>query len=255
MKKLIYLLSILLLTSCSSEENNTEDNTPTLPKVTKLTSKHFDTDGNFERSFTYSYFYNKDGINEKIDAEVKDLRSPIFNRTYTTTIFFKDGRDDYELLEYTTVDPNLTSYTVKRDFTYTNDMISSIKITNSDDSIYDDTLTYNTKGLVINRIYNTRSKRVYNYEYDTQDRLIKSIQTRDRNGNTIETITEFKYLDVLNPFYNIRTSYAKQAFRSMKYIRASINEEVTVEKNEFNLPTKLTYSTNGKITSTRTFEY
>jgi hypothetical protein len=242
---LFFLCISILLSSCSNEE----DNIVNLPNPSKLISKRFNSDGSLNSIIEYNYTY-QNGLMESIDIKAEYTDRPDRNKDYTITKFFNGDKNTYDIHNYR-LTPENSTFITRVDYNYENDLISSQVLTRSDDATFEDFYTYNEQKL-LNEKFNDDRK--YTYEYQS-GRMIKEIYSYTFDGEVYENITEYKYINVLNPFYQSATSSIIKVNNLTKNIRIFSNETVETETNELNLPTKLTISRDGVVGQIRTYEY
>lgn len=239
------IVATLFFTSCSSDENITS-----VPLVKKLTTERYTSNGEIWSENTYLYAYNNNEILNKIRVTRNYPNRQDRNQDYTIHKYFSNNQNTHDNYEHHLIrNQNTESFT----YIYENNLIIGTKLLYDDGAYREEKLVYdNNKNLIekINLSFNSK----HNHLYDSEGNLIQSTYTNlDTNDSNV---TKFKYLNVLNPTNITAYTPTKRAYNLSKFIRINIDHSAEVEKNEYNLPTKITYkNTSGNIYQVSTYEY
>jgi hypothetical protein len=177
MKKFLYLFSstILVLTSCSKDENNSEPVTPILVK--KIINTYYVND---IETLTYKYDGNKI-VSESSDGGF------VANYTYTGNVITKiEERVDNKFqssMEYTYNDSKVATAVLKRNYggtisdSYTYNTNGTVSYKRSYDGvIYTGVLTIVNGNIVKNEVFQNGSlSSTHTYEYDTKNNPFKNV--------------------------------------------------------------------------------
>ena len=235
MKKIILLLSIIILNSCSRDDNGTGPINNDL-RVKKIT----------ESNSVTNFLYSNNLLSETIKTTPGELD---FHKEY----FYTNGKIT-QTKAYRINPNNVLSDLEIHNYSYTGNNITSSTL-DQDGVVYNNTYTYvndkltNRKEFFFNGNLNTN----YNYEYYPDGRLKKE----DANGfvtnfNTYDSKINYSQLYLTNELQKLYLVSVNNLTGS-----SNTNGAYTYEYlyNSNNLPTKVESFLNGVLISTKVIQY